>query len=274
MKRTYPKSVDFCVLIPCYNNLKGLCQSIFSIEYSPENYVVLVIDDGSCSPVSLDDLYAHIPSSVNIIIVRNEENLGITKSLNRGLEYISSNFTTPFIARLDCGDICSPDRFYKQVAFLHTHTEIDLVGSWCYFKNFQSGGMYKYITPTLHYNIERSMYFRNVFIHPTVMWRSVALQQAKYPEQYPCAEDYGLFYEMVCRGRSAILDDFLVTCEINRKGLSCLFRDKQLKSRSAIIKNFGTNRIYRFLGVLKLRFLMLLPFELILQMKKMIYRVQ
>jgi glycosyltransferase involved in cell wall biosynthesis len=274
MKKTYPKSVDFCVLIPCYNNLKGLYQSISSIEYKEEDYLVLVIDDGSDIAVSLDELYAKIPSSVNIVILRNEKNAGITKSLNRGLDYISANLAAKFIARLDCGDICSPERFYKQVSFLNAHAEIDLVGSWCYFKNFQSGEAFKYVTPTLHYNIERSMYFRNVFIHPTVMWRSIAVQQTKYPEQYPCAEDYGLFYEMISRGRSAIMDEFLVTCEINKKGLSYIFRDEQLKSRSAIIKNYGTNKIYRFLGVLKLRLLMLLPFELVLQMKKMMYRVQ
>ncbi len=274
MKKTYPTCVDFCVLIPCYNNLEGLHQSIASIKYATKNYIIVVIDDGSSLPLSFEELYTRIPSAVNIAILRNEVNIGITRSLNKGLDYISAHFSPTYIARLDCGDICSTDRFEKQVSFLTMNTEIDLVGSWCYFKNFHSGEAFKYVTPTLHNSIERSMYFRNVFIHPTVMWRFTVVNQSKYPEQYPCAEDYGFFYQMISKRRSAIIAEFLMTCELTKTGLSYLFRDKQLKSRSAIIKDFGTNKIYLFLGVLKLRLLMLIPFEFVLHMKKMIYRVQ
>jgi glycosyltransferase involved in cell wall biosynthesis len=266
-----PCPVDFCVLIPCFNNPGGLLHSLLSIEYDRSKFAVLVIDDGSYEPVSPAGLYQILPAGFNISVLRNESNQGITKSLNRGLEYISRYIRPVFIARLDCGDICAPERFYRQVAFLKTNPDIDLTGTWCYFKDADSGAAFKYITPTLHKRIIRGMNFRNVFIHPTVMWRFAAMSAVKYPEQYPDAEDYGLFFDMISKSRSAIINEFLVTCEMNRKGISYRFRDRQLKSRSAVIKHYSKNGLYRFLGVLKLRLLMMLPYELVLQTKKTLY---
>ena len=193
--------LDICVLIPCHNNVKGLIDSINSIEYDHRQMMVLVVDDGSALAITRSALYQHLPASVNIQLIRLRQNQGITKALNEGLEFIYANYAVRFIARLDCGDICSPGRFYKQIAFLKKNPTIDLVGSWCYFKDTETGLAYKYITPTAHRLIKRSMYFRNVFVHPTVMWRAGNLRTFRYPEKYPHAEDYGLFYDILSKKR-------------------------------------------------------------------------
>jgi glycosyltransferase involved in cell wall biosynthesis len=272
MNSTILPDIDLCVLIPCYNNFDGLIDSIKSINYTENKYVVIVADDGSKETVSAERIQQKLSAFVNFKIVRSEVNCGITKALNLGLEFIYANYSPKFIARLDCGDICSPQRFYKQVTFFENHPDIHLTGTWCYFKNNQTGESYKYSTPTQHSQIKREMHFRNVFIHPTVMWRVTGTSKLKYPEKYPCAEDYGLFYDMISKRKSAIIDEFLVTCEINHQGISILNRSTQLKSRLKVVSFYGRNRLLYLLGAAKLSFLMIIPHQFIFLTKKIIYK--
>jgi len=264
---------DICVLMPCYNNPEGLATSINSINYDTTRFIVLVVDDGSRQAINKDQLYQNVPVTVNIEILRIEENEGITNALNKGLEYIYVNYMAAFIARLDCGDICAPNRFYRQLAFFENHPSIDLVGSWCYFKNPLTGSRYKFTTPTQHKAIRHSMYFRNVFIHPTVMWRAAVLKGFRYPGNYPHAEDYGLFYDIVLNKKAAIINDFLVTCEINPDGISFQNRFNQLKSRWQVIRDYGTNKWWVAAGTLKLLLLMALPHQIVYNIKRRLFKI-
>jgi glycosyltransferase involved in cell wall biosynthesis len=263
--------IDVCILIPCYNNLKGLIESINSIVYHSGQFLVLVVDDGSTEAVTRTELYKHVSMSVNIQIIRLRRNLGISRALNTGLDFMYANYSTRFIARLDCGDTCNAERFYRQVAFLEDNPGTDLLGTWCYFKDMDTGSAYKYMTPTQHELIERSMYFRNVFVHPTVMWRVSSVNSYRYPEKYPHAEDYGLFYDIISKKRTAIINDFLVTCEINKQGISFLNRAEQLKSRLRVIWDYGKNKLWLAAGTIKLALLMALPYRFIYRIKKQVY---
>ena len=267
------ENIQLCILIPCYNNFDGLINSITSINYDIEKYLILIIDDGSFEAVTHNRIIQNICTPINIKIVRSEENIGITHALNRGLQHIYSTYNVNFIARLDCGDLCTSDRFYKQTQFLQTNPEIHLIGSWCYFKDPQSGETFKYVTPTIHKFIKRSMNFRNVFIHPTVMWRVTAFKKLMYPEIYPYAEDYGLFYEMITKVRSAIINQFLVTCELNFKGISISKRSIQLRSRLKVIAHFGRNNFLIYLGIIKLLLFIVLPYQFILIIKRKLHSI-
>jgi glycosyltransferase involved in cell wall biosynthesis len=272
MKRPYLSFVDFYVLIPCYNNLAGLIRSLQSIVYDPEKFGVLIVDDGSKDPILLSDLHPQVSNDFSIEIIRIDQNQGITKALNKGLQWLAAKDNFRFIARLDCGDVCSPDRFHRQIAFLQNNPTIDLVGSWCLFKDFSTGSSYQYSTPTDHQQIIRGMHFRNIFIHPTVMWKREASQNAgPYPEQFPHAEDYGFFYHILNNGKCAVIPENLVTCEINAGGISLKHRKQQLKSRIKVVKHYGKSNVYSFIGVIKLVILLAVPSKLALFTKHAIY---
>lgn len=272
--RSFPQKIDFYLLIPFYNNLPGLLHSLQSVQYDADKFAVVIVDDGSVEPVSQNALFAHISTAIQVEVIRLPQNKGITTALNTGLQWILQQNNSLFIARLDCGDLCTNDRFYKQVAFLKQHPAVDLVGSWCIFRDFTSNVAFRYVTPTDHHQIRRSMHFRNLFIHPTVMWRCEAMKKvARYPDTYPDAEDYGFFYQLLDNGECAIIPEYLVTCEINHKGISLSSRKKQLKSRIKVVKEFGKNKILRYLGVLKLRLLLIIPYNVIFAIKKTLYGV-
>ncbi|RYG06280.1 MAG: glycosyltransferase, partial [Chitinophagaceae bacterium] len=192
-------SYDFIVVIPCFNDLKGLYKSLNSIMYHNNNLLILVIDDGSKMPVSKSELENLLLDRATVQLITLSKNEGITRALNKGLRWITDNngsvFTCKYVARLDCGDLCAPERFNKQVQFLNENRQIDLLGTWCTFEDFETGDKFVYKTPTDHRKIRRAMYFRNIFIHPTVMWRMEIMKKYHdYPENFPHAEDYGLFY--------------------------------------------------------------------------------
>ncbi|WP_062542112.1 glycosyltransferase [Rufibacter tibetensis] len=260
--------LDICVLIPCYNNKAGLLKSLESIKYHQHKLCAVVIDDGSPIPVKLEEMPDPGICGFSTHVVRIEKNKGITNALNVGLQWIKQNLSVQYIARLDCADLCHPSRFYRQAEFLNKNSQIGLLGSWCVFRDPSSDFEYTYTTPTDHHTILSEMHFRNVFIHPTVLFRSELLEKVGvYPADYPYVEDYALFFKMLHKTKGAILGEFLVTCEINAKGLSITNRKDQLRGRERVVSEFGSSTFLKFIAKQKLRVLRILPYNIVLIVK-------
>lgn len=107
----------------CASTLEDAVASILAQTYT--NWELILCDDGSS-----DDTFA-VASRLaakdsRIILLRNAKNCGLNKTLNNCLTVA----TGEFIARMDGDDTCSPDRFSKQVAFLRSQTDYQIVSSW------------------------------------------------------------------------------------------------------------------------------------------------
>ncbi|MET0638199.1 MAG: glycosyltransferase [Chitinophagaceae bacterium] len=260
--------IDFCVLIPCYNNYEGLVRSLKTIVYDSNRFVVVVVDDGSRDAVALEQLRQDVVTEMDIRVLTMEQNGGITKALNAGLKWILENLDTRFIARLDCGDLCDRQRFSRQFKLMNEDPSLVLTGTWCYFRESFSGRQYSYITPTHDEKIRLEMYTRNVFIHPTVMMRSDKVQIVGfYPDNFELAEDYALFWNLLKLGKAAVIGEFLVICEIRKGGLSFSNKSKQLAARWKVIKMLGSDPVLKLKGYSRLLGLFILPKEVILWLK-------
>ncbi|HKO79785.1 MAG TPA: glycosyltransferase [Chitinophagaceae bacterium] len=261
--------IDFCLLIPCYNNYEGLVLSLKSVVYPTDNFLIVVIDDGSKEGVTLERINQGIGIKKPMIVLQNEKNLGITATLNKGLAWIEENTDTKYIARLDCGDICAAERFVMQVQYMDANSQIGLLGSWCQFQDKKTLEKYSYRTPVQHADIIKTMYFRNVFIHPTVMFRRTLLKQSGYyPGGFELAEDYAFFWKLIKIKQSFILDKFLVVCDLNKGGLSYSNKGKQLIARWRVVKTFGSNLALKITACARLIVLFILPKGIALQLKK------
>lgn len=262
--------LDFCLLIPCYNNTEGLIRSLASVEYYSDHFLILIVDDGSAEAIKKEILEANLQKNLPLQILRINQNSGITIALNTGLGWIENNCTCRYIARLDAGDICDPQRFYIQVDKMNSHPEIGLIGSWCLFEERISGTRYSYKTPVSHKAIIKAMHFRNVFIHPAVMFRkSVIDKLGLYPEEYPFAEDYAFFWNIIIHEQSLVLGQFLTICESNEKGISFSNYKKQLKARQRVVFTYGSNVLLKTIGIMRLKLMYILPKGLILFVKRM-----
>jgi glycosyltransferase involved in cell wall biosynthesis len=258
---------DFCLLIPCYNNLPGLLESLRSVHYR-RSYYILVVDDGSELPLQETEISDRLDEKCPVKILRNEKNEGITRALNKGLAWIEGNLSVRYIARLDCGDLCSPERFEKQVSYLDAHPGIGLLGSWCRFIDEVSKKEYSYKAPATHSGIVKAMNWKNVFMHATVMFRTDLLKSSGYyPGQYKYVEDYAFFWSLIQLQKSFVLPEFLVVCWVNRGGISFRNKQKQLKARWKVVRDLSGNPFLQFLGFIKLCLLFVLPKHLILRLK-------
>jgi glycosyltransferase involved in cell wall biosynthesis len=260
--------MHFCVLIPCYNDAPGLVQSLLSIQYEAEKFAVVVVDDGSAVPVDVGDLKSAAPHIRHLHLIRLPQNQGITTALNTGLQWILEHTEAPYIARLDCRDICHPQRFYKQVTFLNTHASIGLLGTWCTFREAATGRSYAYTTPLKHEQIINAMHLRNVFIHPCVMFRTAVLRKTGlYPYRYLHAEDYAFFWKMLQVTKGAVLGEYLTECAIMEHGISLSNRQAQLQSRRRVVRDFGGSVLLKGLGFIKLYLFLMTPKTLLLRLK-------
>ena len=178
------------ILLPVYNGekyLKAAIESILAQSFS--DWELLVLDDGST------DRSLEIAGSFDDPRIRalpNDRNLGVAKTLNRGLEKASGEF----IARMDSDDESLPLRLEKQIQFLDNHPKVALLGA-----NAISAetGESTFSVPVRHSEIRCNLLFNCSFLHPTVMWRAkVFREDGLFYEENPTAEDYDL-WERACR---------------------------------------------------------------------------
>lgn len=122
---------------------------------------------------------------------KNEVNLKVIKTLNKGLELA----TCEYIARMDADDISFKTRLEKQVSILDNNPEIGLVSAYCYIMPDR-----RLVTPPEYHNeIEKILkYCVNCIVHPLAMFRkSVVVANAlKYSEDYLHIEDYKMWIDM------------------------------------------------------------------------------
>lgn len=109
--------MKFSVLMSVYNleNHKFLEKSLESItvnqKIKPDE--IVIVEDGILSK-DLSNTIKFFKKKYNIISVKNKVNLGLGKSLNKGLKHCSNEW----VFRMDSDDISKYNRFYEQIKFI------------------------------------------------------------------------------------------------------------------------------------------------------------
>ena len=122
--------VRISVLMGIYNCASTLVEALDSLyDQTYQDFKIILCEDGSS-----DDTYAvaekYAKSHDNIILLRNERNMGLNYTLNRCLDLAD----TEYIARMDGDDISLSHRFETEINFLDAHPEYAVVsGPMIYF---------------------------------------------------------------------------------------------------------------------------------------------
>ena len=106
----------------CASTLQEALDSLYAQTF--QNFEIILCDDGSKDntyEVALENQRQHD----NIVLLRNEQNMGLNATLNKCLAVAKGEF----IARMDGDDISLPIRFEKQVKFLDEHPEYAVVSA-------------------------------------------------------------------------------------------------------------------------------------------------
>lgn len=179
------------VIIPLYNAEKYIFQALESIvNQTYQNIEIIVIDDGSTD--NSEDIVYSIHSS-KIKLIKNEHNLGVSATRNRGIELARGKY----IALMDADDISYLDRIEKQVNFLEKHNDFGLISS--HYESFRKGifGTKRRVrkVPTDPEEIRTTLLFMNAITCPASMLRKSVLEDHKlhFDTSLQIAEDYDLW---------------------------------------------------------------------------------
>ena len=255
-------------LIPVYNDRSQLDGTLGSLTGQDVDLTVVIVDDGSNPPVSVDTARYDFP----IVLLRLPSNGGIERALNAGLQYITqAGFD--YVARLDNGDLSKPSRLRIQRDFLDDNPEVALVGSYVEWMTAPNAVAFRMEYPTAHEDIVRWMHRISCLSHPTVMFRTeIVARVGDYPVEYPAAEDYEYFWRIARRFRVANIPSVLVQTQLDPAGISLSRRKQQLRSRLRIqAKYFDVRDPYSYMGLAKTLLLFVTPNSWVIRLKRALF---
>lgn len=202
----------------------------------PPDELVLVCD-GDLTPeleVVIEKYQKLFP---DVLKVYRKENGGLGKALNFGLPKCSY----PLVARSDSDDVCSPDRFEKQVCFMAKHPEIGIISSYIdeFAENWNMPSRVKSL-PLTHEELYKMAKFRNPLNHMSVMMRKDDVIRIGSYRHIPYIEDYELWVRAMTNDiRIANIGEVLVHARtgngmVQRRGTKKYIRSWHLLNKDMI----------------------------------------
>lgn len=219
--------------MPVYNGSRYLGQAVDSVlNQTFSDFEFIIIDDASTDKsAEIIDEYAKKDQRVRVI--KNERNLGIAKSLNKGLRESHGEY----IARIDDDDIWSDkEKLRKQAGYLGQNPDCALVGTAmiCVDADSQEIGRVQFATQDQ--KIREKILLANQFSHPSVLIRKKYLDESGFyseEKKYQHIEDYELWLRLGKKYKLANLPDYCLKYRINPQGISL---KNQFRQRLAGLK--------------------------------------
>jgi len=172
----------------------------------------------------------------------HQENLGIPRSLNKGIGLSSSDLIT----HLDADDYLMPQMLEKQVTFMENHPDIVLCGSrWLELVGEKLSKQIVAFVET-DQDIRKSMSLFNPFSHSAIIFRKKTFITAGgYSERFKYSQDYELWLRMLAFGKTLILKEELAVVRMSEQSESHKNARKQkleaLQVRWDAFQQFGGN---------------------------------
>lgn len=198
----------------------SLC-SILNQSFSDFEFIIVV--DCPENQDAINYLKQKKEEDDRIILLINEENIGLTKSLNKGLRIAKGKY----VARMDADDRSYPERFAKQYAFMESHPEVILCGT--SIKYHGGKGNRCQIYPSNDYDIKAEMLFNSGFSHPTIfIKRNILVEHGIfYDEEYKQTQDFRLYEMLYDIGKFANIPEVLLDYRISEKQISTQMHHRQ-----------------------------------------------
>lgn len=231
-------SVIMSVFSEPINWLEESIKSILNQSYS--NFELIIVCD---NPNNIDvqkEIENYSVKDNRIVVIKNESNIGLTKSLNKGLLIAKGDY----IARMDADDIAHLDRFSKQIDFLEKNPDISICSSDARVIDENS----KLVAETKINGqlIIEDLFKQSPLIHPTVMFRRtlLSLRRPFYNEVYKISQDYELWtFLYLNKVKFGIIKEPLIDYRISKKQISRRNKEIQVKNSSEIGRSFYINMV-------------------------------
>ncbi|QDZ08371.1 glycosyltransferase family 2 protein [Sphingomonas panacisoli] len=219
------------VVMAAYNGADLIGETLDSLwAQSFADFEVIVVDD--CSTDDTLDVLRACPDP-RLRIIAAKHNAGPVRSRNRAFAKARGRY----VAGLDQDDICLPERFARQVAYLDAHLDIVLLGTAAAI--LEDGTVTSSIkspvtTPRL---VEWLLHIENPLVWSTVMVRRNAVPAGDFTRpDFLYAEDFDLYNRMARIGGIARLDDPSLLYRKHERGASKRYVDTMQASATRVLE--------------------------------------
>jgi glycosyltransferase involved in cell wall biosynthesis len=221
-----------------HNGARYLAEAVDSIlSQGFADFEFLVIDDGS-TDASAVILRGY--SDPRLRVIHNPRNLGLTRSLNRGLGEARGRY----VARQDADDSSHPDRLARQVTFLDANPNVALLGTGVRIINGRGRrrGLDVEVRPSTYHGIQWRLLFGNPFAHTSTMFRRDVVwgEFGGYDESCVFSQDFDLWSRVLTRYQGVNLPEPLVNYRSH--GMSIVGRHDQGVRASHVAVNIEVLR--------------------------------
>jgi glycosyltransferase involved in cell wall biosynthesis len=212
-----------------HNDLRYLPEAVGSIlSQSFGDFEFVIVDDG-CTDGSAEYLASLRDDRIRVL--RNPLNVGLTRSLNVGLNHCRGTY----VARMDADDVAQTDRLARQVVFLEGNPDVGLLGTSRTLIDEEGNKIATTQAAVGRIPVLWKMLLGNAFAHPTVMLRREVLERhaLRYDETFQTAQDYELWARVLQHADGDNLAEPLLRYRL-RDGISRVRKSEQLTNHDQI----------------------------------------
>ncbi|MBI5324350.1 MAG: glycosyltransferase [Ignavibacteriae bacterium] len=254
------KKPTISVVMPVYKEnaqvLKRAIDSIMNQTFQDYEFIIILDNPYNIEAINLIEDFKN--NDERIILILNDKNLGVAPTLNIGVKAAKGEY----IARQDADDESLPYRFEKQINYLNTNPNIDVIGTSLDYVDENEKLIFK-----RNYNSNPEKYIRkyNPVGHPTLLIKRELFEKFGFyseDEKFKYVEDYELWIRWYLKGvKFYNLDDTLYKYYQNKSNIKNRNTKLQLRNtiklkreyRNSLVLCFGDN--LRLIGEMLLNLL-------------------
>jgi glycosyltransferase involved in cell wall biosynthesis len=227
-------------VLNCETTLQTAVASI--LRQTCRDWELLILDDGSVDKTVA--IAGEVYDSRVRVVTDNQGNIGLAARLNMGIDLARGRY----IARMDGDDISFPQRLQRQLEFLETNPEIDLVG--CSMVIFKGAGKLTGLQQACvgHDEICGNVFRSCLLPHATWMGRTPWFKENRYDPSHQRAEDRELLLRTRDCSRFAGIPEVMYAYRVNGVSIrrNAIARYEYL--RSVLSDAISRREWIRFLG--------------------------
>ncbi|TKV21672.1 glycosyltransferase [Citrobacter sp. wls613] len=214
--------MKFTVLMSLYykEQPEYLSQCLQSIKNNTKSAdQIVIVYDGPIND-KLKEVVNSFTLQLPIYVVELPENVGLGKALNHGMKYCNNDI----VVRMDTDDVCLPERFAQQIAFMEQNPNVVLLGG--AINEFDETMLVSQgvrFSVSSHQEIEAYAKKRNPFNHMTVAFRKNVVEAIGGYQHHFLMEDYNLWLRIISAGHQ--------TCNLNKVLVNVRAGEKMINRR-------------------------------------------
>ena len=218
------------IIIPSYNSahfIKSAVDSILLSDLSNKLYEVIVVNDGSSD--NIVEVIEGYNKYDNIILV-NQLNKGLAGARNTGIKQAKGKY----LVFLDADDIILPNKLSKQLEYLDSNLDIDIVYSDSVFFEDKSKNEFKTYFPHYEGSILKNLLYGNfIHVNSTMARKNKVTEAGCFDKEFRELEDWDLWLRMSLNGSKFVyIDKVLSKVRVHSNSMT----SNQKKMNKAMLK--------------------------------------